>query len=139
MINIYRRVNNLKKRWGTNDPFKLCKYLKIEVRYYDLGEIKGYYKKVFNRKFIVINENLSSLDKKIICAHELGHCLLHSSKDIQNLLEYGNFAKYSIFEDEANEFAAYLLIDSTFDEWCKSCIKSELLEELKYYSRYKLR
>lgn len=58
----------------------------------------------------------SSLDKKIICAHEIGHCLLHSSKDIQNLLEYGNFAEYSIFEDEVNEFAVCLLIDSTFDE-----------------------
>lgn len=138
MINIYRRVKNLKKRWGTNDPFKLCKYLKIEVRYFDLGEIKGYYKKVLNKKFVVINENLSYLDKKLVCAHELGHCLLHSSKDIQNLLEYGNFSKYSIFEDEANEFAAYLVMDTTFDECYKSCIKSELLEQLKYYSKYKV-
>lgn len=139
MINIYRRVNNLKKHWGTNDPFKLCKYLKITVKYYNLGQIKGYYKKVLNKKFIVINENLSYLDKKIICAHELGHCLLHSSKDIKNLLEYGNFSKYAIFENEANEFAAYLLIDDDFTEYSNSCIKSKLLEELKCYSNYKFR
>ena len=139
MIDIYRRVNNLKKRWGTSDPFKICKYLKIQVRYYNLGEVKGFYKKVLRKKFIIINENLSSLDKKIICAHELGHCLLHSSRDVQNLLEYGNFEKYSIFEDEANEFAAHLLIDNNFNEYYKSCIKSDLLEELKYYSRYKFK
>ncbi len=139
MIDIYRRVKNLKKRWGTNDPFKICRYLKIQIRYCDLGEAKGFYKKVLRKKFIIINENLSSLDKKIICAHELGHCLLHSSKDVKNLLEYGNFDKYSIFEDEANEFAAHLLIDNNFNEYYRSCIKSELLEELKYYSRHKVK
>ena len=136
MVDIYRRVRNLKKRWGTNDPFKICKYLKIQIRYYDLGKTKGFYKKVLRKKFIIINENLSSLDRKIVCAHELGHCLLHSSKDIQNLLEYGNFEKNSIFEDEANKFAAYLLVDKNFAEDLESSINSEILDRLKYYSKY---
>ncbi len=134
-MNISRRVGNLKRRWGTADPFKICSFLKIQVTYADLGEIKGLYKNVLGKKFVVINSELNNFDKKIVCAHELGHCLLHSSREMQFLLEYKNLAKYSKYEEQANEFAAHLLIEDECNEYFYSSIKSELLKEIKSYKK----
>ena len=64
-MDIRRRVKNLKKKYGTSNPFKLCNYLKIIVIYRDLGEIKGYSIKRMRKKLICINENLSSFSKKL--------------------------------------------------------------------------
>ncbi len=74
MINIPVRVKNIVKKWGTRDPFKLCKYLGIYVTFKDLGEnTKGCYQKIKGKKTIIINSNLDDFSKKVVCAHELGH------------------------------------------------------------------
>ena len=113
-MNIKLRVKNLEKKYGTRDPYKLCKRLKINIIYMDLGEIKGIYKKVVTNKFIVINENLDKFCQKVVLAHELGHAILHHSKEIQALKDYDLFPRYTNqIEIEANTFAAELLIDDT--------------------------
>lgn len=117
-MNIKLRVKNLEKKYGTRDPYKLCKRLKINIIYMDLGEIKGIYKKVVTNKFIVINENLDKFCQKVVLAHELGHAILHHSKEIQALKDYDLFPRYTNqIEIEANTFAAELLIDDTFDNY----------------------
>ena len=65
-MDISRRVGNLKRRWGTADPFKICSFLKIQVNYSDLGDIKGFYKNILGKKFIVINSTLNTFDRKIV-------------------------------------------------------------------------
>ncbi|MBM6876221.1 ImmA/IrrE family metallo-endopeptidase [Fusobacterium mortiferum] len=134
-MNIKLRVKNLEKKYGTRDPYKLCKRLKINIIYMDLGEIKGIYKKVVTNKFIVINENLDEFCQKVVLAHELGHAILHHSKEIQALKDYDLFPKYSNqIEIEANTFAAELLIDDTFDndEYIENpSIDIRILEQLK--------
>lgn len=109
---IYRKVKSIKNKWGTNDPFKICKYLNIHIYYKELGDIKGCYKKILNKKIIIINQNLNEKDRKIICAHELGHCLFHSTRDIKFMLEHGKMAKKSKYEKEANLFAKELLLEN---------------------------
>ncbi|MGK4197895.1 ImmA/IrrE family metallo-endopeptidase [Fusobacterium sp. HC1336] len=117
-MNIKLRVKNLEKKYGTRDPYKLCKRLKINIIYMDLGEIKGIYKKVVTNKFIVINENLDKFCQKVVLAHELGHAILHHSKEIQALKDYDLFPRHTNqIEIEANTFAAELLIDDTFDNY----------------------
>ena len=134
-MNIKLRVKNLEKKYGTRDPYKLCKRLKINIIYMDLGEIKGIYKKVVTNKFIVINENLDRFCQKVVLAHELGHAILHHSKEIQALKDYDLFPRFSNqIEVEANTFAAELLIDDTFDndEYIENlCIDIRILEQLK--------
>ena len=76
-MNIPLRVRNLKRKYGTNNPFKLCEYLGILVIYSDLGDIKGYSIKRLRKKLICINEKLSDFAKMLVCAHELAHCLYH--------------------------------------------------------------
>ena len=68
-------------------------------------------------------------------AHELGHALLHHSKEIQALKDYDLFPKYTNqLEIEANTFAAELLIDDDFDNDDyieKPSIDIRILEQLK--------
>lgn len=133
-MNIKGRVKNLVKKWGTKNPYKLCKYLKIEILYMDLGEIKGIYKKTLTNKFIVINENLSEFCQMVVLAHELGHALLHHSKEIQTLKDYDLFPKYNNqMEIEANTFAAELLPDENIDDYeYELNIDMQILEQLRF-------
>ena len=80
-------IKNLKKKYGTSNPFKLCKYLGILVIFADLGEIKGYSIKRMRKKLICINENLDYFSQKFVCAHELGHCLYHHLDEVNFFLK----------------------------------------------------
>ncbi len=51
-----------------------------------------------------------NMSKNIVLAHELGHALLHYHKSTCYLREYTLFPRGRI-ENEANKFAAELLID----------------------------
>ena len=112
MLNIPLRVKNLMRKYGTKDPYKLCKLLNIHVRYMDLGNVKGVYKKIVTNKFIIINEKLSEIMQLIVLCHELAHAILHDSKEIQSFKDYDLFPRVSNnIELEANKFAAELLFD----------------------------
>ena len=116
MLNIPLRVRNLIKKYGTKNPYTLCKILKIHVRYMDLGNVKGVYKKIITNKFIVIDEKLSEIMQLIVLCHELGHAILHDTKEIQSFKDYDLFPRISSrIEDEANTFAAEILFDENND------------------------
>lgn len=116
MLNIPLRIKNLIKKYGTKNPYTLCKILKIHIRYKDLGEVKGIYKKIVTNKFIVINENLSEIMQLIVLCHELGHAILHDTKEIQSFKDYDLFPRVSNqIENEANAFAAAILFDDNND------------------------
>lgn len=111
MKNIPLRVKNLVKKYGTRDPFLLASYLNLNVKFLEYSDnTKGYYIKVGKNKFIIINSNLTEDEKRIVLAHEIGHAMMHSSKKIHFLRENTLFPK-GRHENEANKFAAELLID----------------------------
>ena len=111
-MNIKLRVLNLIARHRTRNPFKLARLLNIEIVYEDLGEVRGFFKKILRRKYIFINNKLSEFDQKLVCAHELGHAVLHSSNRIQFLIDNTKLLRKSRIEDEANLFASWLLFPS---------------------------
>ena len=111
-MNIKLRVLNLISKYRTRNPFKLAKSLGIIVKFVDLGEVRGLFKKILKRKYIFINSNLSEFDQKLVCAHELGHAILHSSNRIQFLIDNTKILRKSKIEDEANLFASWLLFPS---------------------------
>lgn len=139
-MDIKRRVKNLEKKYGTRNPYKLCEFLNIEVIYMDLGNLKGIFKKVITNNFIVINENLDEFCQKVVLAHELGHAILHNSKNIQTLKDYDLFPKYTNrLEVEANTFASELIIDENLDdyEYIENLkVDIEILEQLKKLKSY---
>lgn len=131
-MNIPLRVRNLKRKYGTSDPFKLCKYLGILVIYADLGEVKGYSIKRLRKKLICINEKLSDFAKILVCAHELAHCLYHQLDSINFLLSNTKIVRRSYLEKEANQFAAELLYDDVAEDYEKcNDIDLDLLGQIK--------
>lgn len=139
-MDIKRRVENLVNKYGTRNPYKLCKRMKINILYMDLGNIKGIYKKVVTNKFIAINENLDEFCQKVVLAHELGHAILHHSKEIQTLKDYDLFPSFSNqLEVEANIFAAELLIDDNIESECTEFpgIDLSILKQLKELKKSK--
>lgn len=114
---IKKEVRKLEKRFKINDPFLLAEKLNIiTITRCMHEEINGFFKKEQRNRFIVINKNLSSVMQRFVCAHELGHAILHP--DINTPF----FRKHTLFtvdkiEMEANSFAVELLVpDETIKE-----------------------
>ncbi|VEH39430.1 Metallopeptidase immA [Fusobacterium varium] len=133
MKNIKKRVKNLIKKYGTSNPYKLCKYLNIEIFYMDLGNVKGIYKKTLTNKFIIINENLTKFSQTIVLVHELGHAILHDSREMQALKDYDLFPKYTTkIEIEANIFTSELMYDENIEDYEYDLdIDIKILEQLR--------
>ena len=106
----------LVREYGTRDPFQLASHLNVRITMRnDFDRQKGAFALVLNVPFLFINDNLSYEMKRIVCAHELGHALLHrklcrTGKN-QTIYELEIFDIKDNTEYEANIFAAGLLID----------------------------
>ena len=107
-------AHELIKKYDTRDPFELCKAIGVEVFYADLGSLKGMYKYLKKNRFAVINERLDSYSKTLVCAHELGHDILH--QDLAKRVCLQEFMLYDMKsrpEYEANLFAVSLLFNES--------------------------
>ncbi len=115
---IYKIANRLTKRYGTSNPFELCTHMGVNVRYADLGTLKGMYKYVKRNYFIVISNKLSRRTQLLVCCHELCHHILH--RDVsKNAMLWDNmlFDKSTGIEHEANMLAAEILMSD--EEVCQ--------------------
>lgn len=135
--NMKLRVKNLIKKYSTSNPYILCEKLNIEIRYFYYEGIKGFFRRILKRKYIVINEKLDEYSKLVVLCHELGHAIYHSSKN--KLLMKINFFNYNPeLENEANEFAAELMKyqEEVSYEVAKNCdLGLQVLEEMKRYTK----
>ncbi|MCX7903239.1 MAG: ImmA/IrrE family metallo-endopeptidase [Caloramator sp.] len=111
-------VNNLVKKYNTNDPFELADYLNVTIKYWNFPlEIKGIYQYEKRNKFIYLNKHLSHHEKLYVCGHELGHAILHTKINCTFLKHHTLFSTNK-FENEANLFCSYLLIsDETLQQF----------------------
>lgn len=98
--------------WKTNDPFEIARRLGIEVLFRDVS-IKGFTAQTVKiagyPTIISINNVFDKKSKKILCAHELGHALLH--EECVNHFAVTNRNVTTDVERDANLFAVALLID----------------------------
>lgn len=105
-------VAHLIKKCGTRDPVDICGQLHIRVCYKELGAIKAFYFYQSRIKTVVINSRISRTVGRILCAHELGHAVLHGDlATMRGFQEMELFDSVASTEYEANLFAAELLID----------------------------
>lgn len=140
---VSQEVSSLIERFKTRDPFELCKALRIEIRYKDLGSsIKAFYFYQSRIKNIVINIHTDEPARYVLCAHELGHCVLHGElAAMRGFQELNLFNSLVPTEYQANLFAAELLVDdkellellndrdnSFFNVAKRLCIPAELLD-----------
>ena len=110
---IIRYVKNLKDEWKTNDPYAIAEYLGIHV----LSTppiVKGFTAQTIKMDgyptIISINEAYTAFSQKVLCAHELGHALLHG--ECVNHFAITNKNVITNVEQEANLFAIALLADA---------------------------
>lgn len=108
------RVITLSKRHKTNDPFKLASLMNIIVVPWDLHEeINGFYRYDKRNKYIFYNNNLCGNDQRFVCAHELGHAILHPRANTPFLRKNTLFSIDKL-EVEANTFAVELLLPDEY-------------------------
>lgn len=103
-------VKDLKQKYHTSSPDKLIAELGIFYFEHPLGNLLGCYKMLKKTKCVFVNSDIESESiHKIVCAHELGHAMLHPKIDSSYI---GNYTLYSNskIEIEANTFAAELLL-----------------------------
>ncbi|MCH7321743.1 ImmA/IrrE family metallo-endopeptidase [Solibacillus sp. MA9] len=114
---IQKIVRQLTKKHQTTCPYEIAESCNILVFKHDLHhDINGYYKYDRRNQYIVINQNLSDHLQKVVCAHELGHAVLHKHVNTP-LMRKDTFLLVSKIEREANRFAAELLIpDESINE-----------------------
>lgn len=107
----YRRTaHSLVRKYGTRDPFRIADALGISVVRIPLSGIRGFYQYVKRCRIIYIADNLSEMDARFVCAHELGHALLHRGYN-RIFMDTHTYFPANRYEVEANRFAVDLLYD----------------------------
>lgn len=108
ILSIKQKVDFLCKKYETRNPFEIAKQLDIQIIIEPLGSIKGYYSSSYRIKFIHINQDLPSDIQRQVCAHELGHAILHPKCNTP-FLRANTLFFIDKLEKEANYFMALLL------------------------------
>lgn len=106
---IQKIVNNLVTEHETRDPFRLAKQLGASILFVPLVKVNGFYQWYQSSDLIYINENLTKEEQILVCAHELGHMILHNNVNTIFLESFKHVTNK--FETEANDFAFLLLKD----------------------------
>lgn len=119
MKRIKEIVKSLIKEHKTRSPFEICNNLKINVIFSSElpKKVNGLYLNSTDYgKIILINSSLKGYKKEKVCAHELGHAILHSN--INSMNYHQNFdGDLAEFEMEADMFSFFLVdeMDLYFD------------------------
>lgn len=128
--------------WHTNDPYEIAERMGICVIHRDTNvdgftaqtvKIDGY------PTIISINNAYTDFSKKLLCAHELGHALMHENCINHFATTSSNIA--TSVEAEANLFAIALLSDAVFDYELKvplSQMNNYLLKSIMDYNLKKI-
>lgn len=110
-------ARDIRISWNTNDPYKIAERLGIVVMHRD-NCIKDFTAQTIKfagyPTIISINNAYTDFSKKVLCAHELGHALLH--EDSINHFAVTSKNVTTNVEQEANLFAIALLADPGVDE-----------------------
>lgn len=110
---IKQRVRELIKRHNTCNPFDLAELCGIQITYAQLQEMNGLYMKYRRVGVIIISTEAPEHMLNYICAHELGHALLHDGLNVHCMTSHGYFSA-GRYEREADFFAFELLIGQEF-------------------------
>lgn len=97
-------------KYRTRDPFRLADALGYVVIRTPLQGIRGFYQYVKRCYVIYIDSALSDLDARFVCAHEIGHALMHRGYN-RIFMDSHTYFPTNRYEIEANHFAVDFLYD----------------------------
>lgn len=131
-------ARDIKQSWHTNDPYKIAERLGIVVLHRE-SDVKGFTAHTIKAEgyptIISINNAYTEFSKKVLCAHELGHALLHENCINHFAVTSKNVTSH--VEQEANLFAIALLTNSKIDTLLAmplSSMNSYLLKSIMDYN-----
>ncbi|WP_242276976.1 ImmA/IrrE family metallo-endopeptidase [Bacillus cereus group sp. BfR-BA-01446] len=123
-------VMKIVKKHGTTNPFEIAKRKDIIVLFEDLGNTLGFYNTYKRFKFIHINNRIDETTQRFVCAHELGHALLHPKANTP-FLRNKTFFSVDRLEVEANTFAVELLLpDEMISEYQDTNLSIQEIAEI---------
>lgn len=105
-----RIAASLVRKYRTRDPFRLADALGYVVIRTPLQGIRGFYQYVKRCRMIYIDSALNEWDARFVCAHEIGHSLLHQGYN-RIFMDTHTYFPTKRYEVEANRFAVDLLFD----------------------------
>lgn len=79
-MDIKKMANKLARQHQSRNPFEIIKGLNIILVFVPLVGVKGFYQYFQRNNIIYIDESLPYHEQQLVCAHELGHMLLHKKQ-----------------------------------------------------------
>lgn len=130
-MDIKKKADSLARKYRSRDPFEIIRGLNVILVFAPLIETRGFYQYFQRNNIIYIDENLPRHEQMLVCAHELGHMLLHKRANalFMDSRTHLNTHKYEI---EANTFAMYLLIGDEILQEYRDCNIEQLSRLLRY-------
>lgn len=107
-MDIKRLVDRLVKKFGTRDPFQIAEEMGYTIIYTPLVGVRGFYQYLKRCHIIYLDSELDDDTARFVCAHELGHSLLHQGLN-RIFMDTRTFVVTGRYETEANRFAVDLL------------------------------
>ena len=131
-MGISGKVDKLIKKYKTRCPYEIANMSNIYIRREDLPTgIMGVAVKALRRKYIILSSNIDSYTERFVCAHELGHHILHPGHSYKFITE--SLFVNDKYENQANEFAVRLLFDPATLEYGQT--KKRLRKSMDYLFR----
>lgn len=116
----------LMNKYNTNNPFLLAEHVGILVNYEKLlPNTLGYFSNKFRIKIIHINNSINYELSKFVCAHELGHAIMHPHVNTPFLIN-NTFLSIDRIEREANIFGVEIIIPDSEIKNIGSCTVKNL-------------
>lgn len=132
-MDIKSRVNKLVRFYKTRDPFEMIKGMNVILVLHPLEGVRGFYQYFQRNNIIYLDERLSTIEKKFVLAHELGHMYLHKKANAIFMDSRTHFNTFA-YEMEANKFAMDLLLsDEVMIEYLESGYTKEQISRMTGY------
>lgn len=108
-MDIKKKADLLARRHQSRNPLEIIQGLNVILVFMPLVGVRGFYQYFQRNNIIYIDENLPYHEQLLVCAHELGHMLLHKKANAI-FMDSRTFLNGSRYEQEADSFAMYLLL-----------------------------
>lgn len=105
-----RIADSLVQKHNTRDPFRIASDLGYVVIRTPMQGIRGFCQRMKRRQVIYIDSNLPESDARFVCAHEIGHALMHRGSN-RIFMDTNTYFLINRQEIEASHFAVDLLYD----------------------------
>ncbi len=109
MDDIRRLANSFARKYQSRNPFEIIQGMNAILVFAPLIDVRGFYQYFQRNNIIYIDESLSEHEQKFVCAHELGHMLMHR-KENTVFMDTRTYLKTTPYEIEADKFAIELLV-----------------------------